>query len=314
MLPCSCHRVISRFCRCSVFFAALAVLSCGRANLPSDAVVSRDRSLIIWAHSDIQPYTPAEKPQYETAVRDMRTLPFVPDMAIVAGDLVHRRESQAYWDWMKSLRARTGIPLWFEIAGNHDLNDYASYRRNSGKPRHYALRYGNILFIFLSDEIRSAPTDISDAAFEWWKNLVVSNQQSIIVTVTHAALEQSRMPATINKTMCIGRSERFWNVLAGHTVDLWISGHTHLPNSLLVKSAAPKGCGTFFLDVSSIHKSTGSPIESWLLVLRDGSRTLKCFPRNHEKGEFYSGTTLRRELSRPFIMPEKKAEIVSSFE
>lgn len=309
-----CHHAVRRLCQCSLLVAALAALSCGRANLPSDAAVPRDRSLIIWAHSDIQPNSPAEKGQYETAVRDMRSLPFVPDMAVVAGDLVHRRESQSYWDWMTALRKQTGIPLWFEIAGNHDLNDYESYRRNSGKPRHYAVRYGNILFLFLSDEIRSAQTDISDAAFEWWRHAVISNQDSIIITVTHAALKQSRMPATINRTMCIGRSERFWNVISEHTVDLWISGHTHLPNSLLVKSAFPKGCRTLFLDVSSIHKSRGSPIESWLLVLRDGSRTLGCFPRNHETGKFYSGTALRRGLSRPFIMSDRKAEIVSSFE
>ncbi len=105
----------------------------GRSALSEDDLSAGEGRLIIWAHADIQPNNPSEKSHYETAVRDLKTLPFVPDMAIVAGDLVHRLDSQAYWDWMKGLRAQTGIPLWFEIAGNHDLNDPRSYLRNSGK-------------------------------------------------------------------------------------------------------------------------------------------------------------------------------------
>jgi hypothetical protein len=302
------------FCRLFALFAASVLLSCGRAALTADMISPREKNFIVWAHSDIQPNFPAEKVQYETAVRDLATLPFVPDAAVVAGDLVHRLDSQNYWNWMKELRAQTKIPLWYEIAGNHDLNDPASYARNSGKPRHYAVRCGNILFIFLSDEIRSAVTDISDGAFEWWKDLVVNNQDSIIVTVTHAALPQSGLISTVNWTMSIEKPDRFWNVIKKYSVDVWLSGHSHLPNYLAIKSTEPEGCRTLFLDVSSIHKNVGSPIESWILVFRDGSRTFQCVPRNHEEGEFYSRTSVRRELSRPFSMKDRNAAIVSRFE
>jgi 3',5'-cyclic AMP phosphodiesterase CpdA len=279
-----------------------------------ESVSPRTDVFIVWAHSDIQPNNPSEKEQYETAIRDVSALPFVPDAALIAGDLVHRSESQMYWDWMKKLRAETKIPFWYEIAGNHDLNDFESYRRNSGKPRHYAVRYGNILFIFLSDEIRSAPTDISDAAFEWWRGLVEANSDSIIVTVTHAALEQSGLISTINKTMCIKGSDRFWNVLREYPVDLWISGHSHLPNYLAIKSSAPETCRTAFIDISAIHGSFGSPIESWMFVFRDGSRSFAGIPRNHEDGKFYSSMIVRRELSRPFRKGVSAPAIVSSCE
>jgi hypothetical protein len=286
----------------------------GRPALAEDELSAGDGRLIIWAHADIQPRDEGEMSHYETAVKDIKTLPFVPDMALVAGDLVHRLDSQSRWDWMKGLREQTGIPLWFEIAGNHDLNDRASYLRNSGRPLHYAVRYGNILFIFLSDEIRSAVTDISDGAFMWWRDLVVNNQDSIIVTVTHAALSTSGLIATANWTMKIRDSGRFRDVLLSHPVDLWISGHTHLPNFLAVKSATHEDHPTLFLDVSSIHKSPGSPVESWILLFREGSRTLLCSPRNHEKGVFYSFTALRHELTRPFHRGDGKAVIVSTYE
>ena len=299
----------------AAFMVITASSSCsGQKDVSLNEYSPRDRSLIIWAHSDIQPYRPEEKHHYEIAVRDIKTLPFIPDMAIVAGDLVHRKQSQEYWDWMKGLRSDTGIPYWFEITGNHDMNDSASYFRNSGKPVHYAVRYGNLLFIFLSDEIRSAVTDISDAAFKWWKQLVIKNRDGITVTVTHAALAQSGLPSTLNWTMNIRDSGRFYEVLKKYPVDLWISAHTHLPNSVAIKTSAPKEFRTLFLDVSSIHKSTGSPVESWILVFRDGSASLLCSPRNHEKGVFYSVTTFRFALSRPFFRGDGKAVMVSLFE
>jgi len=295
-----------------VVFFAVCALSCARKLTP-DVSSPPETYLIIWAHADIQPNVPDEKKHYEIAVKDMKTMPFVPDMAIVAGDLVHRWDSQNYWDWMKTLRSETGISLWFEIAGNHDQNDPISYAKNSGKPWHYAVRSGNVLFIFLSDEIRSAVTDISDGAFEWWKDLVINNQDSIIVTVTHAALSQSGLLSTLNNTMCIKDSKRFWEVIKKYRVDLWISAHTHLPNYIPVKTSKPEECATFFLDISSIHKHFASPIESWVLIFKNGSHSLLCMARNHEEGRFYK-TSFSLDLPKPFVRGNEKPLIVSQYQ
>ena len=295
-----------------VAFIAIFAPSCAR-KLTQDDFSPRETSLIIWAHSDIQPYNLDEKEQYEIAIKDIKSMPFVSDMAIVAGDLVHRQDSQQYWDWMKTLRSESGIPLWFEIAGNHDQNDPVSYLKNSGKPWHYAVRYGNVLFIFLSDEIRSAVTDISDGAFEWWKNLVINNQDLIIVTITHAALKQSGLISTLNSTMCIKDSKRFWEVIQKYRVDLWISAHTHLPNYIPIKKSTRRKSATFFLDISSIHKHTASPIESWIFIFRDGSRSLLCFARNHEKNKFYR-TSFNLNLPMPFVYGSGKPLMVSQYQ
>ena len=295
-----------------IAFLAIFALSCAR-KLITDDYSPRETSLIIWAHADIQPYNLDEKDQYEIAMKDIRNMPFVPDMAIIAGDLVHKRDSQQYWDWMNILRSESGIPVWFEIAGNHDQNNPAAYLENSGKPWHYAVRSGNILFIFLSDEVRSAVTDISDGVFEWWKDLVINNQDLIIVTITHAALKQSRLLSTLNSTMCIKDSERFWEVIKKYRVDLWISAHTHLPNYLPIKTSTRRKSGTFFLDISSIHKHIASPIESWILIFKDGSRSLLCLSRNHEKGKFY-GTSFKLNLPMPFIYGSGKPLIVSQYQ
>ena len=253
--------------------------------------------LIIWAHSDIQPRYLWEKYHYEYAIDDVNSLPFVPDMALVAGDIVHRQSSEMYWKWIKDLRQSTGIPYWFEIAGNHDNHDIETYKKQSGKPLHYTVRCGNILFIFLSDETKKSNTIISDKVFLWWKNIVINNQDSIIVTVTHAPLLQSRLVSTLNRTMIIRDSDRFWNVINEYTVDVWISAHDHLPNVMPIKYTTPENCKTLFLGISSIHKVKFSPIESWFLIFQNGSSTLQCAARNHEKRYFYS-SSFNYELSK----------------
>lgn len=289
---------------CSVIFA------CSASSLQE----TKTGEYVIWAHSDIHPRNHEQKWEYEAAIDDIISLGLSPDMAVVPGDLVYRQESQMYWDWMKNLREKTGIKHWFEIAGNHDLNDEASYYKNSGKPMHYAVRLGNVLFIFLSDEIRSAITDISDEAVKWWERLVIDNQDSIIVTVTHACYAFSGFTAAINWTMVIKNSARFHDVLKRCHVDLWLSGHTHLPAYFGNKAIISEEYGTLFLDVSSIKKHIASPVESWLLILENGSSTLRCYPRNHEKKKFYNSIAFTYELSHAFRRGSGAPEIVSIFQ
>ncbi|MDA3900937.1 MAG: metallophosphoesterase [Spirochaetes bacterium] len=295
-----------------LYLFMLSVISCTTTIIIPEPT-SRNEMFIVWAHSDIQPKKPEEKFHYEDAIKDVTGLSFVPDMAIVAGDLVNRKNSQMYWDWMKQLRQKTAIPYWYEISGNHDHNDIESYLRNSGKPMHYTVRYGNLLFIFLSDETKRAVTHISDEVFQWWKEIVIQNSDSIIITITHAPLKQSQLISTYNWTMRIDRSERFWEIIKKHNVDIWISAHDHLPGFLSIKSTTPEGCNTLFLDVSSIHKTRGSPIESWMLFFKNNSNKLTCAARSHEKGKFYT-TTFDRRLSRPFINDGGKPVIKSKFE
>jgi predicted phosphodiesterase len=262
----------------------------------------RDEYLRIWAHSDIQPRSPLEKNHYETAIADiLENVPHI-QAAIVAGDLVHRRDdSRMYHEWLAGIRHASGIPWWFEIAGNHDQNDIAMYLEYTGKPLHYAVRIGNLLIILMSDEIRSAVTDISDEAFSWWSDLVRDNQHMNIITVTHGALYGSGITSTINPTMRIERSERFVGVLKKYRVDLWLSGHSHLPSILSGKYNLHPDVGTLFLDVSSIHRSRFSPVESYILVFRNGDERFAVLARDHENRRYMRSRSLKGTLRKPFV-------------
>ncbi len=272
--------------------------------------------LTIWAHSDIQPRNGAEMIHYEIAVDDVAAnIPGI-YMAIVAGDIVHRRDAaHMYYQWFLDTRARAAIPYWYEIAGNHDENDIGSYRHYINKPLHYTVQVGNVLIIFMSDEIRSAVTDISDNVFRWWKDLVVRNQDKILITVTHGCLAQSGLLATVNPTMTIRGSERFAKVLEHYPVDLWLSAHSHLPHYLRGKwSHTHRFSKTMFVDISAIRQDRWNTVESYFLTFNRGDALLSIVPRDHIAHRFLSRyavtytlrTRFQWDTSSPVVTPYTK--------
>ncbi len=297
-----------------IILAAGVVLSCSH-NLHTLQSSSDTDDLIIWAHSDIQSRNNSQKQHYEIAFNDIQeNFPAV-NMAIAAGDLVWRDNlPEDYYSWMRALRKTSGIPNWYEIAGNHDLNDREAYIEFSANPMHYAVKFGNTVFIFLSDEIRSAVTEISQPAYNWWRNLVVRFQDHNIIVVTHAALKQSKLAGTINSTMTIEGSDRFYRVLQKQHVDIWLSAHTHLPNILRGKWHRGHDVPTLFVDISGIEETTFSPIESWILHFRNGERSVVLFPRNHRRQINYRTQILIHQLRYPFQWDGKSPEMISSIE
>ena len=264
----------------------LLLVSCGNS-IPVLQRSSAHNDLVIWAHSDIQPRNETQKEQYEKAFADIRkNVPSV-NTAIVAGDLVWRDNlPQDYYGWMLKLRKDSGIPYWYEISGNHDLNDRNAYIQFTSWPMHYAVTYGNTVFIFMSDEVRSAVTDISPEAFQWWRDLVTRIQDHNIIVITHAALKQSKILGTVNSTMTIDNSDRFYRVLREYNVDIWLSAHTHLPNILRGKWHRGSHVRTLFVDISGINETFFSPVESWILHLRNGMNEVVMYPRNHTRYPF----------------------------
>ncbi len=158
------------------------------------------------------------------------------------------------------------------------------------------------MFIFLSDEIDSPPTEISDRAFQWWRQRVIENQHNIIITVTHALLEQSNLLGTTLSKMIIRDSERFAEILRKYRVDIWICGHTHLPHYLPGKSlVANELNGTLFIDVSAIRKDLFADIESCIFTFRVNSRYVLIQSRDHEKHQYNNRLDVFHPLHHPFI-------------
>jgi predicted phosphodiesterase len=243
---------------------------------------------IIWAHSDIQPRNLKERIYYETAIDDINSNFSRIDMALVAGDIVHWEKSDDDYKWYMDTKKKTSIKYWYEIAGNHDHKNSINYMRYIQMPLHYSVFIGNMLIICLSDETSSPETNISDKAFNFWKELVINNQDKIIITMTHGYLKQSGLfGSTILPGRNIKNSERFSDVLKDYKVDLWICGHTHLSHSFNGSVNIVKNLNnTLFINVSAIRGSRFTSAESYILYFKKESDQLIAKSRDHEEKKF----------------------------
>jgi len=257
--------------------------------------------LVLWTLSDIQPKDTSQRWHLEKAIEDVNTRVPYAGMAIVAGDIVHHRESGADFRWYLEAKKKSKIASWYEIAGNHDMKDEKNYRKYIGEHLHYSVEIGNVLILLMSDEDRFPPQKISDGTFRWWKKKVEENQDRIIITVTHAYLRESRLFGYPIPSRNIGDSWRFAEVLKKNRVDIWVCGHTHLPSYMNDKwRIAPEFGGTLFINVSAIRRSFLNSIESNFIYLKKGRDHALMRTRNHEKGRFLRTREIFMKISRPF--------------
>jgi len=255
---------------------------------------------IIWAHSDIQPRTEEEKTQYENAIDDMRQNYTRIDMSLFAGDIVQHSDFKEIFEWFNNTRKQAPVKEWHEIAGNHDWRSIELYKKSINKNLHYSVTRGNLLILMISNEKPGRQTFISDDTFEWWKNLVVKNQDKIIITVTHGTLEGSGIPASHLNRLTIMNSERFTSILKKYRVDIWISGHSHFPGWMPGSYLTNKDLGgVTFVDIGAIRKDFLTTSESRILYFQQGTPSVIMKTRNHS-GRKFSSDSIIIPLSHPF--------------
>lgn len=256
----------------------------------SASVVSSPGDLVLWVFGDIQPRNDKERHSFEIAVDDIARMKNI-NAAYCIGDIVQwgneYRVEEAY-DWFYKTYKRTGISDLYEIAGNHDARNIGAYLKATGKPLHYAIQYGNLIIILLSDEKDSSATDISDGAFRWWKNLVESNRDKNIITMTHSHLGGSGFVYNLISYRNVRDSERFTGVLEKEKVELWLCGHTHIPSCLgLSKRQICSLNDTVFMNVASIREDFFfSYTESRIISLKQGSDKMIVQIRDHRDAGF----------------------------
>jgi len=265
-------------------------------------VDGRARRLVMWMLSDIQPPTPAKRIQFEHAIDDVNTLAEQVDFAVIAGDLLQSRSQDEAFAWFLTTRQRARVPVWYEIAGNHDVRTVERFRRYFRNPSYYAVEIGNLLLLLLSDERPSSETDISDQPFNWWREMVERNQDRIIITVTHGQLEGSGLLGSFIGSRIIVGSERFEEVLRQRRVAIWASGHTHLPQGLPGTVSRRENLGgTLFVNVSSIDEGFLMDSQSRFFYFENGSDKVVIRSRNHSKGRFDSDLDIKLALGKSFV-------------
>jgi predicted MPP superfamily phosphohydrolase len=262
-----------------------------------------DKTLTVWTLSDTHIRDEAHIKPFENAADINDNVPDV-DMVINAGDVVNFPNEESYELYVKT-RGESYIGEWHEIIGNHDYktDKRKTFQSTLDKKPYYTVEKGNILFIFMSNEAKGKATVISDETFEWWKNLVINNRDKIIVTVTHAPPGGSGITFSGLKARQIRGSGRFREVLKSNNVDLWFSGHLHIPEELFgtIVKKHNLSC-TVFIELSSIRpdlQSIKEP-ESRVVTFACGSDKVLIRSRNHNLGIYMPGTDRVLTLSKPY--------------
>ena len=288
----------------SFFLPLLVILffSCTKA-VETRSQNPESRMIRVWALADIQARNGSERISFTESITDVNnSIPGI-DFAIVAGDIVNRAESETF-NWYLKERNKSYIDKWYEIAGNHDLksDEGKMFSERIRKEMNYTVEHGNLLFIFISDEKGGKPTDITNETFEWWKETVKNNQDKIIITVTHAPLEGSEIPFSTYRDRQILDSKRFRDVLKENKVDLWLSGHLHLPNEFTnTINQNEELNGTVFIHISSIRPEFAGlkHSESRILEFYCDDNKLKIRSRDHKTQKWNAEIEQTVELSKP---------------
>lgn len=285
-----------------LLFATLILFSVlSFENLHSDE--SGLRPFIIWSHSDIQPKKNEHLKNFPDSVDDIATNIGYVDIAITAGDIVEKKNSEELYRGYLETRKRINTGGWFEIAGNHERKDIETYKSIINRHLNYSVKAGNILILFMSNSEKGPVTVIQDNIFNWWKRKVIENQDKIIITVTHGSLKnsglfQSRMRI---KRQFIKDSKRFEDVLKKYRVDLWISGHSHLPGYLpYTDYRNDKLGGTLFIDNGAIREDFMGGLESRLLYFYPGTDRVIVRHRDHAARRFSELLEEEYRLSKIF--------------
>jgi len=279
-------------------------ISCTKTVTPEN--INTDQEIFrIWALADIQPRNKNEREAFSIAVKDVNNNIKDVKFAIVAGDIVHTTDEDTF-DWYVEERAKSYISEWYEIIGNHDLKSDRGklFKEKLRNDLNYSISYGNMIFIFLSDELRGKPTEVTDEVFKWWKKLVIENQDKIITVVTHAPLEGSKIPFSQHEDRQVVDSERFQGVLKEYTVDLWLSGHLHLPNEFTnTINRNNKFDNTLFVHISSIRPEFLGlkHSQSRILEFLCGKDIVRIKSRDHKSGKWNRDLEQDYKLSKTVV-------------
>jgi Icc-related predicted phosphoesterase len=267
----------------------ISAVSCISETVSLRGESSGGRDFLIWSHSDIQPRSEGEKSHYEKAVEDVSDNFTSIDIALFAGDIVQKSHFKEIYLWYLDTRKNAPVKEWFDIAGNHEWRAIDLYKKHINKDLYYSIERGNLLILMMSNEKEGRKTWISDSTFRWWEEMVVNNQDKIIITVTHATLEGNGLSASKLDRLKIADSGRFREVLKKYKVDIWISGHSHIPGWMPgTEITNSRLGGTTFIDNGAIRDDFLATIESRFIYFREGSDQAIMKKRNHRSGRFYS--------------------------
>lgn len=238
---------------------------------------------------------------------------------------------------------------WIDPTGEHPETSGVHAKRRpysvTGTWERYSFEVGNILFLMMGDRNDGGPPAgrrsrggypagrVSEATFQWWKEMVESNSDKIVISAHHHMLEDTTVASGLNEGVGGGyhgnfpdgapegasfiyfvddipHARKFETYLEEHpgAIDVWLGGHTHTnpDDTYGGKSHIEHKWGVTFINVAALslyHGAKNTPM-SRLLTFVDGSDVInvKCYLHtSHYAPEgWYDSAERNVKLSKPF--------------
>ncbi len=222
----------------------------------------------------------------------------------------------------------------------------------SGTWERYSFQVGNLLFLMMGDRNDGPPPAgrgasghgyptgrVSEETFAWWREMVASHPDKIIVSAHHHVLEGTTVASGLNEgpeglyhgyvedgasegasflyfvgeTPHARKFESYLQQRPG-AVSLWLGGHTHTnpDDTYGGRSHVERRWGTTFVNVAALtrfHALKRSPM-SRLFTFVDGSDTVnvRCYLHtdDYEPEGWYAPAERNLRLGKPFRHPRTR--------
>jgi hypothetical protein len=269
---------------------------------------AKTRSVWVWAdaHGGLEVDGRDAAEWAELALAELLDNVGRPDYVLELGDVAHAYKEEQFRRYAR-MRDTSGIPLWFQIVGNHDFHgtENGLYQKYVGWERDYVLVDGNLAWVMVSAERGRACGILHAPTRRWLKRVLGAYRDRNIVLCSH------QVPAhTLRRSHPAKNIERIltpvpWvSDLRRHCrVDGWLCGHEHGPPR--DGRQAVRVGRTTFINVASISKAYHTKASvSFVLEMREGERVIHARCRNHDERRFVADFSIDIPIPFPLRLGE----------
>ncbi len=249
----------------------------------------------------------------QVCVQDVRRRIGSVDYVLGLGDLTHHAGHEDELRAYVRVRNRSGLPVWYEMAGNHDYAAIPAglWRRYIRQPPRYAVIDGTLAWFFISAERGKSDGLVGEATADWLKDAVARHQDKRnIIVCSHQAVH-----ATVNysgdEAASLNPRERVADILSSVRVDLWLCGHIH--GGKREPGYVRRLGRTTYINVAAAGRAYATrACNGYILDMAEGSNTMLARCRDHDHDRYVRNQEARvtfpypaRFFARPVLLPAR---------
>ncbi len=246
-------------------------------------------------------------------LQDLRDRIAPVDYALALGDVTDDRGREDQLQRYVRIRDKSGLPGWYELAGNHDYGAIPAgrWRRLVKRPVRYALIDGTCAWFFISAEQGRSDGKVSRQTAAWLTEAIARHQDSRnIIVCSHQAV-YGTVSGSGSSGACLNHRKLVARILEAVRVDLWLCGHIHggRRNAGYVRRRGK----TTYINVASAGRAYGTgACVSYVLQMQEGSNVMSARCRDHERHAYLDDQSLQIEFphawrffARPVLLPAR---------